>query len=161
MRPKVSLTDLVAAEEQLNEIILQLDSVSFSNLAIRYSNDKETANNGGRLMNPNTGAGRFMLEELDPTTYQLLSNLNEGQHSKLQVSSTAEGQKMVRVLYIEKRIDAHTASLEQDYARIQQAALSEKKMDVLKTWIEKRKKNLHISVQGYSDTCPELRKWNP
>lgn len=161
MRPKVSLTDLVEAEEKLNGIIQNLDSVPFSELAIRFSDDEETANNGGRLLNPNTGAGRFMLEELDPATYQLLASLNEGQHSKPQVSVTSQGQKMVRVLYVQKRIDAHTASLEQDYARIQQAALNEKKMEVLKGWIEKRKKNLHISVLGYSENCPELRKWNP
>jgi len=68
---------------------------------------------------------------------------------------------MVRVLYVHKRIDAHTASLEQDYARIQQAALNEKKMNVLKSWIDKRKKNLHIQVQGYTENCPELNQWNP
>lgn len=161
MRPKVSLTDLVQAEERLNRLLPQLDSLPFSELAIRYSEDKETANNGGRLMNPNTGSGRFMLEELDPTTYQLLANLSEGQHSKPQVTVHSQGQKMVRVVFVQKRIEAHTASLEQDYARIQQAALNEKKMEVLKNWIEKRKKNLHISVLGYSDSCPELRKWNP
>lgn len=161
MRPKVALNDLVSAEENLANLIQQLDSIDFSTLAIRYSQDKETANNGGRLMNPSTGSGRFMLEELDPATYQLLSTLKEGQHSKPQVSVTADGQKMVRVLYVNKRIDAHTASLEQDYARIQQAALNEKKMSVLKSWIEKRKKNLHIHVQGYKERCPELNQWNP
>jgi len=161
MRPKVALTDLVHAEERLNEILPQLDSLPFSELAIRYSEDKETAKNGGRLMNPTTGAGRFMLEELDPSMYQLLVNLNEGQHSKPQVSLTSQGQKMVRVVFVQKRIEAHSASLEQDYARIQQAALQEKKMEVLKSWIDKRKKNLHISVIGYSDSCPDLKKWNP
>ncbi|MFZ9700287.1 MAG: foldase protein PrsA [Flavobacteriales bacterium] len=161
MRPKVALSDLVSAEEKLTALIQQLDSIDFATLAIRYSEDKETANNGGRLMNPSTGSGRFMLEELDPATYQLLSTLKEGQHSKPQVSVSSDGQKMVRVLYVNKRIDAHTASLEQDYARIQQAALNEKKMNVLKSWIDKRKKNLHIQVQGYKESCPELNQWNP
>jgi peptidyl-prolyl cis-trans isomerase SurA len=161
MRPKVALSDLVEAEERLNGIIRKLDSVSFYDLAIQYSDDKETANNGGRLMNPNTGSGRFMLEELDPSTYQLVASLSQKQHSKPQVSVTSDGRKMVRVLYVERRIDAHTASLEQDYARIQQAALNEKKMEVLKAWIDKRKKNLHINVNGYIETCPELRLWNP
>ena len=52
------------------------DTLSFEQLAIKYSED-ESKNNGGRIVNPQTGSSSFILEELNFQCHQQLTVLKK------------------------------------------------------------------------------------
>ncbi len=61
---------------------------------------------------------------------------------------------------MESETNAHRASLEQDYAKIQNAAKIQKQRDALEKWIELHKGNVYIKVDDEdSKNCEALQKW--
>ncbi len=160
IKPEVALDDLIAAEEKLNTLLVKYDTLEFKTLAFRFSQDESSSANGGKLTNPRTGGTRFMMEELDPPTLRLIQGLSEGQISDPQIATNQTGDKMVRVIKVVKKIEPHVANLRQDYNKIQQAALSEKKVKVLREWVSRREDDLYLNLTGYLEQCPALKKWH-
>ena len=65
IKPKISSNSVENAKAKLDSIIqfMLKDTLSFGQLAIKYSED-ESKNNGGRIVNPQTGSPSYVLEEL-------------------------------------------------------------------------------------------------
>ena len=68
LKPKISSSSIENAKSKLDSIIkfMSKDSLSFEQLAIKYSED-ESKNNGGRIVNPQTGSSSFVLEATSRT----------------------------------------------------------------------------------------------
>src|SRR5699024_3137646 len=75
-----------AAIERLNELrdsIMTNEDVEFTDVARAKSEDPNTAQQGGRILNPNTGSRLITLEQLDPALYRIVLLLeNEGEISE-------------------------------------------------------------------------------
>ncbi|MDD3132500.1 MAG: peptidylprolyl isomerase [Bacteroidales bacterium] len=67
IRPKVSPVALAEARMFLDSIaqLIRQDSLTFENAVRLYSTDP-SKNNGGIMINPNTGSAQWSVEELDP-----------------------------------------------------------------------------------------------
>ena len=52
--------------------------ITFADAAYNFSSEKETRNNGGKLVNPVTGDTRFELTKMDPQLYSQIKSLKEG-----------------------------------------------------------------------------------
>ena len=55
--------------------------ITFSDAALRFSDEKETRLNGGVLINPSTNDTRFELTKMDPLLYSQVKDLNDNQMS--------------------------------------------------------------------------------
>ena len=66
LKPRVSATDKINALTRLDSIakLIRVDSMSFEQAIIRYSEDKNTVMNAGLMTNPNTGASKFEYQDL-------------------------------------------------------------------------------------------------
>ena len=53
--------------------------ISFADAALEFSDDNDTAANGGVLINPASGDTRFELTKLDPSIYNQILNLEDNQ----------------------------------------------------------------------------------
>ena len=58
------------AKTKLDSItnLIRIDSLSFEEAAYQFSQD-DSKNNGGLLINPQTGTSSFAIEEIDPSVY--------------------------------------------------------------------------------------------
>lgn len=145
--PEVDPRDLLVAEKDLNNIkaLIEMDTISFEAAAIKYSDDPG-GKNGGRLINSETGSAVFSRRDLDPAVAHAVEKLKPGEVSKPVIMITENGKQAFRLLYLYRKVESHTISLEQDYEKVRTYALQKEKMDVMNQWIENKIKETYVKV---------------
>jgi len=154
-------------EAELNGGIAKLDSVrskivagtmEFSTAAGRYSDD-EAAKYQGPYIQGRQG-GFVTIDELDKEIVTTLGQMKVGDISQPAVFTNDRGDKGVRILYLKSRTEPHRMNLRDDYNRIAQAALEEKKMQTLEKWLENHMSEHYIMLDPDLGHCERLKKWH-
>ena len=99
--------------------------IEFSVAAFNFSSEKETKNNGGKLVNPVTGDSRFELTKMDPQLYGQIKNLKEEEISLPLLEADRSGSQKYKILKIVKRYEEHQADYSKDYSKIKVLALKD------------------------------------
>jgi peptidyl-prolyl cis-trans isomerase SurA len=129
-----------AAVEKLRSLrVRALAGESFSDLAKQYSDDEETKSLGGDL-------GTVGLEQLDADFAGVLKNLQTGEISEPH-RVTLKTSYGYQIVWVKKRIPAHTMNLDTDYKRIEQIALYFKRSRKNSEWVEELKKNIYWEIR--------------
>jgi len=133
--------------------------ITFSDAVKKYSEDKETKNNGGLLVNPYTGESSFDLTRMDPALYGRINELNEGELSDVFYDETRGGEKMYKMILMQKKTDTHTADLVDDYEKIQKLALLKKKEEFIADWSEEKIDETYIKLSKDHKKCTFKSDW--
>ncbi len=152
-----------------NEAIVKLDSIrqqlvsgniEFGEAVAKYSDDENAKFTAGILM-ARDGSNYLKIDELDKEMVLLLkkSNLSAGQYSQPTVFTDERGKKGVRIVYLISKSEPHRENLKDDYNRIAQRALEQKKNKVLQTWFQARISTYYIMIDGDYRNCGNLSKW--
>lgn len=162
--PKVDATDLLKAKQSLDTIYTKLltDTISFSEAAAKYSDDEESKNSGGLIVNPMTGATRFQMDELgqmDQTVAFAIDKLKVGEFTKPMPMTSHDGKQAYRIVYLKTRTSPHRANLTDDYQKMQAAALAKKQEDVIQSWIKKKSVNTFVHIADDYKNCTFNNKW--
>ena len=161
-QPEITDEDIEKARVHLDSVraLVADDSISFSIAVKRYSNeDVQSYNNDGRMVNPATGNTFFEIGDLDPDIYFTIDTMEVGTISAPFEYQSPLGEPMLRIVQLQSRTAPHRASLEQDYSKIQKAAIESKKNEYISTWIESRVDATFVNIDGMYDGCPNLSKW--
>lgn len=148
IKPKISVQAINDAKSKLDSLVNLMDSdtLSFEQLAVKYSED-ESKNNGGVIVNPQTGSSSFVLNELDASVSSTIDGLSQKEMSKPTVFETFDGRKACRIIHVERIIEEHKANLKEDYDRIQSVALQELKAVALQNWKREKIKETYIDIK--------------
>ena len=148
IKPNISSNAVEKAKTKLDSIIqfMAKDTLSFEQLAIKYSED-ESKNNGGVIVNPQTGSSSFVLEELEFSVSSTIDGLKENEYSKPTVFVSFDGRKGCRIINVDRIIEEHQANLKEDYDRIQSVALQEMKAQALNEWKKDKLKETYIDIK--------------
>lgn len=160
LRPKVSPVALAEARNFLDSIanLIRKDSIDFETAVKKFSTDP-SRNNGGIIINPNTGSAQWPVDQLDPKVFFVIDKLELGQISTPVLMEDEKGEEAYRLLYLKKRTQPHRANLEEDYNQIQDWALQEKKQEAIFDWISKNAHKTYIKInENYMD-CTYKQKW--
>ncbi len=161
MFPEVSQKSIDAAQKKIEDIKAEIDSaeITFAEAARKNSDDKETRNNGGQLLNPISFDTKFDLTKMDPTLSAQVYNLKEGEVSKVFTDRDRTGKSSLKILTVTKKYPEHKADYSKDYERIKQLALREKQIKVINKWQNEKIKDTYISInQDYQD-CDFAGNW--
>lgn len=160
IRPESDEEDQMAAFHKLDSIrtALMADSISFGEAAKKFSEDKETASNGGFFTDPQTGSTRIATENLDPGIFFTIDTLKPGQYTKALPYKTEDGKRGARILYFKSKLLPHEANLAQDYQKIQAATLEKKKSENVKKWFRRTKSEVFISRDKDYGDCEILKE---
>jgi peptidyl-prolyl cis-trans isomerase SurA len=90
---------------------------------------------------------------------QPLGILKPGEYSAPQVYIDERGRKLVRLIYLKNRTSAHRENLKEDYNRIAQRALEEKKNTALEKWFKEHIPTYYISIDSEYRNCAGLDEW--
>jgi len=167
MSPKVQTSDLLEAKSFLDTLIMNInnhDSLSFENAAILFSEDKESRNNGGLMINPMTGSSKFEMEQIsqvDPSLYLIMDKLKVGEIKGPEISQLRDGSRAYRLIKLLSVVEAHQASLKQDYQLISNMTQSFKQSEVVNEWISGKVGNFFIKVDENYRTCEFKYDWLP
>ena len=159
--PEVSAKELREAKEKLELIRkrVQDGEISFSDAALEFSDDKDTASNGGVLINPTSGDTRFELTKLDPEIYNQILNLEDNQISSPIIEEDRSGNKKYKILMVTNRYNEHTADFANDYVKIKDLALKEKQLNTIQEWMSEKIDDTFINVNRSYRDCDFSNKW--
>lgn len=158
--PKVSPDDLVVAAAKLDSIAdkVRVDSLTFEKAAFLYSDDPGKVN-GGLIQSQSSGNTRLAADELDPKVFFVIDKMKPGEISASVPYTTEDGTQAYRVLYLKLRTEPHRANMKDDYNKIQEWALENKKAKVTAKWIETKSKTAYIRLGDKFKTCDFKYKW--
>ncbi len=158
--PKVSPDDLVVAAAKLDSIadLVRHDSLTFAKAALLYSDDPGKVN-GGLMQSQSSGNTRLAADELDPKVFFVIDKMKPGEISASVPYTTEDGTQAYRVLYLQLRTEPHKANMKEDYNKIQEWALDNKKAKVVAKWIETKSKTAYIRLGDKFKSCDFKYKW--
>lgn len=162
LTPKVDPTQLDESKKELDSIRKRIldDELTFTNAAFNFSDEKETRNSGGVILNPVTGDTRFELTKMDPTLYNQVSKLKEGEISLPLLDEDRSGSKKYKIIMITNRYEEHVADYSQDFIRINELALKDKKLKAIEKWTKEKIKNTYVSISRDYKTCEFSNNWS-
>ncbi len=157
MNPKADANAKQKALYKLDSLktVVEADSLTFDWAAKRYSEDRETSVNGGLLVNPQTQASTFQLDQLPTKDYYMIRNMQVEDISEPYESTDHSHKLCYKLIFLKTRTEPHRANLKQDYMLLQDLALMNKKMDVMKSWYAEKKENTYIRRDPAYNNCPE------
>ena len=163
MTPKVSPEARIQAQERLDSLanLIRKEKISFSEAAARYSSDKNSRNNGGVVINPNTLTTRFTVEELDGNISKVLSKLKIGEISEPFVTIDSESrQQIYAVVRLADKAESHKANLQSDYKHLADLFLQKKREQKLEQWIANKQQQTYIRIDDTYANCNfEFNNW--
>lgn len=155
IRPKSSNKDVDRTTNKLDSVrtlVLQ-DSLTFENAAKDFSDDQPTRANAGFFKDQGTGSSMVPMDNLDPAIFFTLDTMQVGTISKPMTFRTQDGQTAARLIYYEKYIPPHYANLKDDYQKLYNAALNNKRNEVLREWLKLAKEEVFIEIDPEYAQC--------
>jgi peptidyl-prolyl cis-trans isomerase SurA len=159
--PKVSsqaVKDAKAKIEGIRQKILNKE-ISFADAAKSSSDEKETRNNGGVLLNPRTMEPRFELTKMDPALYAQVSELKDGEVSMPILDQERGGGQFYKIITINNRFEEHQADFSKDYIKIKELALRDKQIKEIAKWTEEKIKETYIKINEEYKDCEFANNW--
>lgn len=150
---QVAMDSLAAIMELVNS-----DSLTFEQAAIRFSSDRQTKHCGGCISNPQTGDLRIPLDALDADMYFKIDEMEEGEISEPAELLQPDGTKVFHVVYLKRKIPPHAPNLKDDYQKISDVALQAKQAETFDKWLTSAKKNIYIDIKP-TDCSEALKNW--
>lgn len=133
--------------------------LTFAEAARSESDEKETKNNGGQLVNPVTGDTRFELTKMDPSLSAQVYNLKDGEVSPVYVDEDRTGRKRFKILTVTNRFEEHQADFSKDYEKIKELALNEKRIKAIEEWQEAKINETYINISEDYSHCNFASNW--
>lgn len=163
LSPKITQLDMLNAKNQLDSIreLIVSKQITFEDAARRFSDDKETKQNGGLMINPGTGSTKWENEDIgqvDQNLVFLFDKMEVGEVTPPVQYVGGDAKMGYRILTIISRSDPHRANLKDDYPRLLQMATEKKQMEKMGEWITKRSKVTYIKIDP-AFLCKFEHKW--
>jgi peptidyl-prolyl cis-trans isomerase SurA len=161
MSPKIRTVDFQIASSFLDSIKSEISSgkIDFAAAAQKYSDDEESKNNNGNVVNMATGTTRFTNDELDPGLFFVLDKMKVGEISVPIKYQTMDGKQAYRIILLKTRTSPHRANLKEDYQRIQAVAVQNKQNKVLSDWVKKKQAVTYVKVDEKYRNCKFRYNW--
>lgn len=158
MNPKADANAKQKAIYKLDSLktAIDSDSTTFDFAAKWNSEDKKTSVNGGLIVNPQTQASTFELDQLDTKDYYHIRNMKVGDLSEPFESTDHNHKICYKILYLKSRTEPHRANLKQDYLLLQGMALQFKNNEVMNEWYAEKKGATYIKVGSAFKDCTHL-----
>ncbi len=156
-------------DQEIQQSIIKLDTIrskiiagtlSFNEAGTKYSED-ESAKYLGPFIVGNDGSTYVTIDALDKDMVATLSKMNVGDISQpVAYTDPQSNKKAVRIIYLKSRTEPHIMNLRDDYSKIAQFALEEKKTLAIDKWMKMMIPSYFIMVDNMTAAdCPELQKY--
>lgn len=156
--PQEKLNETKAKVEKIKQDVKD-GKLSFEEAVKKFSEDTDTKNNGGLLVNEYTGESTFDLTRMDPALYARVSNLKKGEMTDVFYDEKRGGEKMYKVIIMSERTDTHIADLVDDYVKVQSLALQKKKQETIAKWSKDKIVDTYIKISKEFQKCTFEKNW--
>ncbi|HKK11363.1 MAG TPA: peptidylprolyl isomerase [Flavobacteriaceae bacterium] len=161
IRPKVTQEAIDEARERIKKIRDRIvnGEISFADAARAFSDEKETRQDGGQLINPYTQDYSFELTKMDPELYSQIQNLKDNEVSPVLQDEDRINPIKFKILMVTDRIDEHVADFSRDYLKIKRLAEQDKQYKAIGKWQEEKIMDTYIKINGEYRNCDFNSNW--
>jgi len=162
LKPQVS-------DEARKKTLLRLDSLltelkankfSFDEAALYASQDKDTRNNNGLMVNGETNTSFFEMQQLPAEVARAVESLKPGELSKPFVMINKKNKEVCAIVKLKSRVDGHKANVSADYQALKQMVEEKKRSDLIKSWLKKKMADTYIKIKDEYRNCDfEYKGW--
>ena len=156
--PDAKLKETQSLLDKIRKEVLE-NKITFKEAVKKYSDDKDTNQSGGLIINPQTNESTFDLTRMDPALYARVSAIKKGELTESFYDESQGGEKMYKIILMRDRTDAHTADLINDYVKVQQLALQKKKEENITKWAKEKIKDTYIKLNEIHKKCTFDKNW--
>ena len=162
LRPRVSDKDLTDALVRLDSVRSDIiaGKMTFDEMALYISQDKDSRNNNGNMLNEKTHSSRFEMADLPAEVGKKVSTMQPGDISEpfvmINPKTRREQVAMVRLV---KRIEGHKADLAEDYMIIKDMCEATAKEKILRDWVTQKQKSVYVYIEESWRNCDFKYDW--
>ena len=159
--PSVTAAEVNIAKQKIDSVRAKIitGDISFNAAVSKYSEDDITKLTAGRITSPINGSTSVTIDQLDKDLVVNLKNMKVGDITQPLTYTDDRGKTGVRIVYLVHETEPHRENLKDDYDRVAQQALGEKKQDVLNTWFKQHIPDFYIDIDPQYKTCKSLNYW--
>lgn len=161
LKPRIKQEDRTIATEKLDSIadMIRNDKIKFEEAAFYYSDDKDTKNNGGLIVNPNNASSKFTKDGLPPSIAKAVNKLKVGEISETFLDDQ-RGQETYKIIKIKSQTKPHKANLSDDWSQFENMLKQQKQQGLLNKWISEKQSSTYISVDdSYKNAKFRFKNW--
>lgn len=154
-------------DDEIRQAVTKLDSIrakvllgtmSFGAAGTKYSEDERAKFSGPYFLGAD-GAPYVTIDQLDKDIVGMISKMKPGEYSQPVAFTEESGKKGVRFIHFKSRTEPHRLNMKDDFSKISQMALDEKKGKALEKWLMERIPTYYIMIDEEIKNCDMLGKW--
>lgn len=158
-----ALMKSVATIDSLHKEIKK-GTITFEEAARKFSDDEESKQNGGQIVNPYTGDYNWdiqNLNDIDPQMSRVVNTLKVGEFTSPALYNNMFAQKQgIRIVKLVSQTKPHKANLKDDYTLISTAAANQKKQTVIDKWVNSKIGSTYFRIsENYLHDCKFKYNW--
>ena len=153
--PKVGYKEKEASYNKLDSIatLIRNNEISFPDAVVKYSEDENTKQNEGLMINMQSGTTRFQLQDLPSDIAKVVYNMKEGEISSPFTYKNESGKEMTCIVRLKSRIKAHKANPQDDYQTLKDLVTASKNQELIENWIKTKQKETFILISPEYQGC--------
>lgn len=164
LTPKVNSKDLADGVVKLDSLRKEIvaGKFSFEEAAQVISQDKNTKNNNGVMMNQRTGSKRFEMQDLPPEVARKIELMQPGDISEAFImKDRSKNRDVISIVKLTNRVPGHKATLSEDYNLIKGMYENHLKEKIITDWVENKIKDTYTKIADGWDGCDfHYKGWN-
>lgn len=164
LRPRISVAERNNAKQRLDSLRSTIinGEQTFEQACWRFSESEDTRLNGGIMVNQMTGDTKWEASQLKPKIANAIRNLKVGEISEPFESEDDKGNPVYEMVLLKEKSEPHAANLEDDYQRIQEMTLAQKKNEFMDDYVRSKVKGTYIRLDDSFKNCKFRENiWQP
>lgn len=152
--------EIAITKSKIDSLVLLVEKgeMTFKEIASRYSIDKYTKFNAGKMTNNQTGEDRLERSKLPSKTLTAISSLKEGDISET-FEDEFDRRQVLRIVQLNRVVATHKVNYETDYSRLKNMTINTKRQDILMKWVGEQIPDTFIKVDEEYDNCEFKLDW--
>ena len=151
--PKMQAEDFFRCKRELDSVYKDITTkkITFEDAVRKYSDDADTKQNAGLMINPRTASTKFdneLLSQMDQNLIVALAGLEIGEITKPMEYTDTDNKRAYRLVKLKNRIDPHRCNLKDDYQKLAAMAVAQKNKKAVKEWIRKKSAVTYIKIDA-------------
>ena len=154
-KPRVSSDNVKDMMLKLDTIAndIRKDTISFELAAQILSDDKDTRNNHGLMVNRTTSSSRFQMQDLPVDVARVVDGMQVGEVSAPFTMRLPDDRVVCAIVKLKARIDGHKANLRDDYEVLRELYLAKMSEVKIMDWIKEKQKATYVRINGDNRDC--------
>ena len=141
LKPKVNQKDLDSAVVKLDSLRKDIlaNKYTFEQAALYVSQDKDSRNNKGLMMNPQTHTTLFEMADMPDEIGKVVDKLQVGEISEPFIAiNKSNNRQQVAMVKLVRRIEAHKADLAEDFQVLKDMYENKRKAEIIDEWVKEK-----------------------